>query len=120
MPTYSVTSLIKGAVEMETMIGKYRARMKESGLVLIHPVGFNFDLTLDEALELREFIDGCQDAIVATQCHGLTDCCGRGIKRHRVLLKNPKFRKDTGYVEICAYRNMQNYQWRWRLSLYRG
>jgi hypothetical protein len=77
-------------------------------------------LTLDEAVELMEFIDGCQDAIVATQRHELTDYCGGGIKRHRVRLKSPKFRKDTGYVEICAYRNMQNYQRRWRLLLYHG
>jgi len=120
MPTYSVTSLIKGAVEMETMIGKYRARMKETGLVLIHPVGVSFDLTLDEAVELMEFIEGCRDAIVASQCHELMGCCGGGSKRYRMRLKSPKFRKDTGYVEICEYKNMQNYQRRWRLLHYRG
>jgi len=117
---YSVTSFIKEGAEMDAMIGRYRARMKETGLALIHPVGISFDFTLDEVVELMEFIDGCKDAIVATQCHELMDCCGGGIKRYRVRLKSPKSRKDTGYVEICTYRNMQNYQRRWRLLHYRG
>ena len=120
MPTYSVTSLIKGAVEMETMIGKYRARMKESGLVLIHPVGFNFDLTLDEAVELKEFIDDCQDALATTGSHELMDCCERGIKGYRVRSKSPTLRRDAGYGGKFVFRNRQNYQRRWRLVHYRG
>ena len=105
---------------MDIMIGKYKARMKETGLVLIHPVGVSFDLTLDEAVELMEFIEDCRDAIVATQCHELMDCCGGGIKCHRLQLKSPKFRKDARYVKVCAYENMHNYQRRWRLLHYRG
>ena len=105
---------------MEAMIGKYRARMKVTGLALIHPVGFSLDLTLDEAVELMEFIDDCQDAIATTQCHVLMDCCERGIKRYRVQSKSPQLRKDTGSVKLCAYRNRQFYQRRWRLVHYRG
>jgi hypothetical protein len=105
---------------MEAMIGKYRARMKKSGLALIHPVGFNFDLTLDEAVELMEFIDDCRGAIVTAQCHELMDCCERGIKRCRAQLKSPPLGKDAGSVEISAYRNRRNYQRRWRLVHYRG
>ena len=52
---------------MEAVIGKYRARMKLTGLSLIHPVGFSFDLTLDEAVELMEFIDAYRDTIAAAQ-----------------------------------------------------
>jgi hypothetical protein len=52
---------------MEAVIGKYRARMKVTGLALIHPVGFCFDPTLDEAVELMEFIDDCRDTIAAAQ-----------------------------------------------------
>jgi hypothetical protein len=58
---------MKRGAEMEAMIGKYRARMKVTGLALIHPVGFCFDLTLDEAVELMEFIDDCRDTIAAVQ-----------------------------------------------------
>ena len=74
---------------METIIGKYRVRMKETGLVLIHPVGISFDLTLDQAVELMEFIDGCRDALVATQCHESMDCRQRSINHYRVRLKSP-------------------------------
>jgi hypothetical protein len=41
---------------MDAMIGKYRAHMEETGLVLTHPTGISFDLTLDEAKWLMEFI----------------------------------------------------------------
>jgi len=58
---------MKRGAEMEAMIGKYRARMKVTGLALIHPVGFSFDLTLDEAVELMEFIDAYRDTIAAAQ-----------------------------------------------------
>ena len=52
---------------MDRMIGKYRARMKETGLVLIHPVGISFDLSPDQAVELMEFIKVYQAAIAAAQ-----------------------------------------------------
>jgi hypothetical protein len=105
---------------METMIGKYKARMKKTGLALIHPVGFSFDLTPDEAVELKEFIDDCQDALATTGSHALTDCCERGIKRYSVRSKSPPLRRDAGYGGKCVYRNRQNYQRRWRLLHYRG
>ena len=48
---------------MDAIIGKYRVSMEETGLILIHPAGISFDLTLDEAVELMEFIRVYQDAI---------------------------------------------------------
>jgi len=105
---------------METMIGKYMARMKKTGLALIHPVGFSLDLTPDEAVELMEFIDDCQDTRATSRCHELMDCCERGIKRYRVQSKSPTLRRDAGYGGKFVYRNRQNYQRRWRLVHYRG
>ena len=52
---------------MEAMIGKYRARMEETSLILTHPTGLSFDLTLDEAVELMEFIKVYRAAIAAAQ-----------------------------------------------------
>jgi hypothetical protein len=105
---------------METMIGKYKARMKKTGLALIHPVGVSFDLTLDEAVELKEFIDSCQDALATTGSHEPMDRCKRGIKRYSVRSKSPPLRRDAGCVGKCVYRNRQNDQRRWRLVHYRG
>lgn len=41
---------------MDAIIGRYRARIEETGLVLTHPTGISFDLTTDEALELLDFL----------------------------------------------------------------
>ncbi len=52
---------------MDAIIGKYRARMEENGLILTHPTGISFDLTLDEAVGLMEYISTYQATIAAAQ-----------------------------------------------------
>ena len=52
---------------MDVIIGKYKARMEETGLILTHHTGLSFDLTLDEAVELMEFIKVYRAAIAAAQ-----------------------------------------------------
>jgi hypothetical protein len=52
---------------MEAIIGKYRVRMEETSLILTHATGISFDLTLDEAVGLMEFIKVYQAAIAAAQ-----------------------------------------------------
>ena len=42
---------------MDALIGKYRARMEETGLIFTYPTGLSFELTLDETVELMEFIE---------------------------------------------------------------
>ena len=41
---------------MDALIRKYKLRVEEWGLILTHPVGMSFDLTLEEAEGLMEFI----------------------------------------------------------------
>jgi len=52
---------------MDAIIGKYRTRMEETGLILTHPTGLSFELTLDETVELMEFIKVYRPAIAAVQ-----------------------------------------------------
>jgi hypothetical protein len=52
---------------MDAIIGKYRARMEETGLILTHPTGLSIELTLDKTVELMEFIKVYQAAIAAVQ-----------------------------------------------------
>jgi hypothetical protein len=52
---------------MDAIIGKYRIHMKETCLILTYPVGISFDLTLDEAVGLMEFINVYQNTIAAVQ-----------------------------------------------------
>src|SRR5689334_15130576 len=60
--------LSREETEMDAIIGKYRVSMEGTALILTHPAGISFDLTLDEAVELMEFISVYQDAI-ATMLH---------------------------------------------------
>ncbi len=42
---------------MDAIIGRYRARIEDSGLLqLTHPTGISFDLTAEETLGLLDFI----------------------------------------------------------------
>lgn len=52
---------------MDAIIGRYRAHMEESGLVLTHPTGICFDLTIEEALDLLDFIKVYQQALITKE-----------------------------------------------------
>jgi len=52
---------------MEAIIGKYRVRMEETSLILTHAAGISFDLTLEEVVELMEFIKVYRSAIAVAQ-----------------------------------------------------
>lgn len=51
---------------VDAIIGRYRARMEETGLVLTHPSGICFDLTADEALGLQEFVGVYRETLLAS------------------------------------------------------
>jgi hypothetical protein len=52
---------------MDTVIRRYRIRMEETMLVITHPTGISFDLTLDEALSLMDYITIYRQALIAMQ-----------------------------------------------------
>jgi hypothetical protein len=52
---------------MDAIIGRYRARMEESGLVLRHASGINFDLTVDETVGLLDFLNAYRQTLTALQ-----------------------------------------------------
>jgi hypothetical protein len=52
---------------MDAIIGRYRARMEEMGLVLTHSSGISFDLTAEEALDLMDFIKVYRHALMTTE-----------------------------------------------------
>jgi hypothetical protein len=49
---------------MEAIIGRYRVHMEKTGLVLKHAAGISFDLTLDETLELGDFINAYRQTLL--------------------------------------------------------
>jgi hypothetical protein len=52
---------------MDAIIGRYRACMEESGLILRHASGINFDLTPDETLGLLDFITAYRQTLLTLQ-----------------------------------------------------
>ena len=55
----------RGKEMLDAIIGRYRVRMEDTGLVLTHPSGMSFDLTTDETLGLRDFIHVYRKALAA-------------------------------------------------------
>ena len=52
---------------MDAIIGRYRARMEETGMILKHPTGISFEFTPEETLYLLDFISVYREALMMTQ-----------------------------------------------------
>ena len=52
---------------MDAIIGRYRVRMEEMGLILKHTSGISFDLTPDETLSLLDFINAYRQTLLMMQ-----------------------------------------------------
>lgn len=52
---------------MDAIIGRYRVRMEEMGLILKHTSGISFDLTPDETLSLLDFINAYRQTLLFMQ-----------------------------------------------------
>jgi hypothetical protein len=52
---------------MDAVIGRYKAHMENTGLVLKHTAGISFDLTLEETLGLYDFINGYRETLITIQ-----------------------------------------------------
>ncbi|QBD82266.1 hypothetical protein EPA93_42330 [Ktedonosporobacter rubrisoli] len=52
---------------MDAIIGRYRARMEDNGLVIRHASGISFDLTIDETLGLLDFINAYRQTLLIMQ-----------------------------------------------------
>jgi hypothetical protein len=52
---------------MDAIIGRYKVRMEETGLVLKHPSGISFDFLPNEVLALWKFIDFYREHLSETE-----------------------------------------------------
>jgi hypothetical protein len=52
---------------MDAIIGRYRAHMEETGLILRHATGISFELTVDETVGLLNFINVYRQALLMMQ-----------------------------------------------------
>jgi hypothetical protein len=51
----------------DAIVGRYRARIEKTGLILTHPSGICFDLTAEEALGLQEFVAVYRKTLTAAE-----------------------------------------------------
>ena len=49
---------------MDAIIGRYRARMEETGMFLKHPAGISFEFTPEETLYLFDFISVYRESLL--------------------------------------------------------
>jgi len=54
-------------IHMDAIIGRYRVRMEENGLILGHMSGINFDLTVDETVGLLDFLNAYRQTLSTLQ-----------------------------------------------------
>jgi hypothetical protein len=73
---------------MDAIIGRYRAHMEETGLILRHATGLSFELTVDETLGLLNFINVYRDALLALQDD--QDDAETEPRLERILIPNDK------------------------------
>ncbi len=52
---------------MDAIIGRYKARIGETGLILKHEAGISFEFTLEEILGLWDFINAYRQTLIALQ-----------------------------------------------------
>ena len=52
---------------MDAIIGRFKVRVEDSGIVLTHPSGISFEITADEALDLQDFLKVYRQTLLTTE-----------------------------------------------------
>jgi hypothetical protein len=52
---------------MDAIIGRYKVRMEDSGIILTHPSGISFEITAEEALDLQDFLKVYRQTLLTTE-----------------------------------------------------
>ena len=52
---------------MDAIIGRYKVRVEDSGIVLTHPSGISFEITADEALDLQDFLKVYRQTLLTSE-----------------------------------------------------
>lgn len=52
---------------MDAIIGRYKARIEETGLILGHATGITFDLNLEETIRLMDFLNVYRETLLSMQ-----------------------------------------------------
>jgi len=58
---------LKRGETMDAIIGRYKVRIEDSGIILTHPSGISFEITADEALDLQDFLKVYRQTLLTTE-----------------------------------------------------
>ena len=51
----------------DAIIGRYKVRMEDSGIILTHPSGISFEITSKEALDLEDLLKAYRQTLLTTE-----------------------------------------------------
>ena len=52
---------------MDAIIGRYKVRIEDEGIVLTHPSGISFEITAEEALDLQDFLKVYRQTLLTSE-----------------------------------------------------
>ena len=52
---------------MDAIIGRFKVRVEDLGIVLTHPSGISFEITVEEALDLQDFLKVYRQTLLTTE-----------------------------------------------------
>ncbi len=52
---------------MDAIIGRYKVRVEDLGIVLTHPSGISFEITAEEALDLQDFLKVYRQTLLTSE-----------------------------------------------------
>jgi hypothetical protein len=52
---------------MDAIIGRYKVRMEDSGIILTHPSGISFEITPKEALDLQDLLKVYRQTLLTSE-----------------------------------------------------
>ena len=52
---------------MDAIIGRYKLRVEDLGIVLTHPSGISFEITAEEALYLQDFLKVYRQTLLTSE-----------------------------------------------------
>ena len=52
---------------MDAIIGRYKVRMEDSGIILTHPSGISFEITSKEALDLQDLLKVYRETLLTSE-----------------------------------------------------
>jgi hypothetical protein len=78
---------------MDAIIGRYKVRMEDSGIILTHPSGISFEITAEEALNLHDLLKVYRQTLLTSE--QLTPERETNPELERIVIEVKELRKTS-------------------------